>query len=233
MEVNQEGIRQMDQYYLLITGGAALAGLAAVVVAAQLPKHRHVFRVPQGWAGLLYRDGIYVRRNNAGLHVNWGRGWTIRLMDLRRASLHVANQAVITADNVGLKLSLLVTYRLAEPHKAAHETQDWEGDLCQAAQLALHIALRKVTVEALLSQRLDVGAELLARVQPQAVAIGVGVLAIEIKDIAVPAELQRLFAAVLKTKRKGPATFGHAGGKPAAVPGLQHAPGVLEGAARP
>src|SRR2546425_6870419 len=44
---------------------------------------------------------------------------------------------VLTADNVGLKLSLLVAYQGTDPAKAAHETQNWHGDLYKIAQLAL------------------------------------------------------------------------------------------------
>src|SRR5579863_7303555 len=98
---------------------------------------RHVFRVPEGWTGLVYHHGLYVRRNNPGRHVLWGRGWTMNLVDLRKTSLLVAGQEVLTADNVSLKLSLVVTHQVTDPIKAAHETQYWHADLYNAAQLAL------------------------------------------------------------------------------------------------
>jgi regulator of protease activity HflC (stomatin/prohibitin superfamily) len=56
---------------------------------------------------------------------------------VRKASLLVARQDVLTADSVCLKVSLLVTYQVTDPVKAAHETQNWQGDLYNAAQLAL------------------------------------------------------------------------------------------------
>jgi len=45
-------------------------------------------------------------------------------------------QEVLTADNIGVKLSLLVTYQVTDPVKASHETQSWQGDVYNAAQLA-------------------------------------------------------------------------------------------------
>src|SRR5689334_21089874 len=111
-----------------------IATIVVLVIALQnLPKIRRAFIVPEGYAGLLYQHGVFVRRINAGKHVVWGWGWTIGAQDIRKASLLVAGQDVLTADNVGLKLSLLVTYQVTDPIKAAHETQNWQGDIYNAA----------------------------------------------------------------------------------------------------
>ena len=149
-----------------------VAIVAGVIVPPILKKFRHVFCVPEGWAGLVYHHGLYVRRNNAGRHVDWGRGWTMNLIDLRKASLLVAGQDVLTADSVSLKISLLITYQVTNPVKAAHETQNSLGDLYNVAQLALRAVVNGIAVEALLNQRLEIGAQLLARVQPEAAKIG-------------------------------------------------------------
>ena len=58
------------------------------------------------------------------------------------------------------------------PAKAAHDTQNWHGDLYNAAQLALRAVVGGFAVETLLNQRFEVGAQLLARVQPVAAKIG-------------------------------------------------------------
>src|SRR5215470_2589797 len=86
---------------------------------------RHKFIVPEAYAGLLYKHGVFVRVLNAGRHVLWGFGWSLTTTDLRRTSALVAGQEVLTADNVALKLSLLVTHQIVDAVKAAHETQNW------------------------------------------------------------------------------------------------------------
>jgi regulator of protease activity HflC (stomatin/prohibitin superfamily) len=205
--------------------------IMAMIAVAALPllkKFRHVFCVPEGWTGLVYHHGLYVRRNNAGRHVLWGRGWTTNLVDLRKTSLLVAGQEVLTADSVNLKLSLLVTYQVTEPVKTAHETQNWLGDLYNAAQLALRAVVNGIAVEALLNQRLEIGAQLLARVQAPALDIGVSVLAIEVKDVMFPAELKRAFTEVLKAKHEGQAALERARGETAALRNLANAARVLE-----
>ena len=86
----------------------AVAIVAAVITAAKFPKIRHAFLVPEGCAGLLYHKGKFVNVLGAGRHVRWGRHFTLGAQDLRKAALLVAGQEVPTADNIGLKVSLLV-----------------------------------------------------------------------------------------------------------------------------
>jgi regulator of protease activity HflC (stomatin/prohibitin superfamily) len=196
---------------------------------ALLKEWRHAFLVPEGYAGLLYHEGRFVATLGAGRHIRWGRHYTIDAQDLRKTALLVAGQEVLTADNVGLKLSLLVTYQVADPVKAAHETQNWRGDVYNFAQLALRGVVGGVAVEALLGQRLDFGAQLLTRVQPEAAKIGINVLAVEVKDAMFPADLKRAFSDVLKAKQEGQAALERARGESASLRNLANAARVLEG----
>lgn len=205
-----------------------LAIVAGALAPLIIKKFRRIFIVPEGWAGLLYRHGLYVRRNNAGRHVIWGRGWKMTLTDLRRASLLVPGQDVLTSDGVGLKFSLLVAYQVTEPVKAAHETQNWLNDLYNLAQLALRTVVNGIAVEVLLNQKLEIGAQLLARVKAGAEKLGVDVLAVEVKDVVFPPDLKRAFAEVLKAKHEGQAALERARGETAALRNLANAARVLE-----
>src|SRR5579884_2533454 len=189
----------------------------------------HKYIIPESHAGLLYRYGIFVRLINAGRHVVWGLGWALTITDLRKTSVVVPGQDVLTADNVSLKLNVLATYQVADPVKAAHETQNWYGDLYNAVQLALRVTVGVVTIEALLTQRVEIGAQLLARVQREAAKIGINVLAVEVKDVMLPADLKRAFSEVLKAKQEGQAALERARGESAALRNLANAALVLEG----
>ena len=141
-----------------------LAMLIVTVVLLKIGKIRYTHIVSEGYAGLLYHKGKFVRVLAPGRHVHWGRHFAIRWVDVRRASLLIPGQDVLTADNIGLKLSLLVSYQVTDPAKATHDTQNWQSELHNAAQLALRAVVGNFAVEALLNQRLEVGAQLLARV---------------------------------------------------------------------
>jgi regulator of protease activity HflC (stomatin/prohibitin superfamily) len=215
-------------YDIVIAFGLAMGAMAAIFAGIKLLEFRHAFLVPEGYAGLLYHKGKFVQVLSAGRHIRWGR-YTVDAQDIRKASVLVAGQEVLTADNVGLKLSLVVTYQVADPVKAAHETQNWHTDIYNAAQIALRAVVGGVAVEALLNQRLEIGAQLLARVQPEAAKVGINVLAVEVKDVMFPAELKRAFAEVLKAKQEGQAALERARGESAALRNLANAARVLEG----
>lgn len=204
----------------------------AVGIVIGLPwlfKFRRAFLVPEGYAGLLYHKGKFAEVLRAGRHIRWGRHFTLGVSDLRKTSVLVAGQEVLSADNVGLKASLLVTYQVVDPARAAHETQNWHGDLYHAAQIAFRAVASGATLEALLGQRLDLGAQLLARVKADAEKIGINILAVEIKDVMLPAELKRAFADTLKAKQEGQAALERARGESAALRNLANAARVLEG----
>jgi regulator of protease activity HflC (stomatin/prohibitin superfamily) len=199
------------------------------IAVFKLPRIRHSYLVSEGHAGLLYHKGKFVEVLSVGRHIRWGLHFTLGAFDLRKTSLLIAGQDVLTADNVSLKLSLLVTYQVTDPVKAAHETQNWLGDLYNAAQLALRAVVGGVAVEALLNQRLEIGAQLLARVQPEAAKVGVNVHSVEVKDVMFPADLKRAFAEVLKSKQEGQAALERARGESAALRNLANAAKLLEG----
>jgi regulator of protease activity HflC (stomatin/prohibitin superfamily) len=124
---------------------------------------------------------------------------------------------------------LSVGYQVSDPVKAAHETQHWQTDLYTAAQLALRAVVNGVAVEPLLAQRFELGAQLLARVQPNSAKIGVTVHSVEVKDVMLPAELKRAFADVLKAKQEGQAALERARGESASLRNLANAARVMEG----
>ena len=208
---------------------AVAAIFAAGTIASLVGRYRHAFTVAEGFAGLLYRDGKFVERLGVGRHVRWGRRFGLNTVDLRRTQLAIAGQEVLTADNVGLKLTLSVTYQLADPVLAAHGTQSWFADLYHFAQLALRAEVAAVPVEALLGTRLNLGPRLLARVQPDAAKLGITVHAAEVKDLMFPAELKRAFADVLKAKQEGQAALERARGESAALRNLANAARLLDG----
>jgi len=208
-----------------------LAILVFVVISALsiVRKFRRAYIVPQGYAGLLYGDGKFLRVLGAGRHVIWGRNLTLSPADLRKAFINVTGQEVLTADNVSLKASLLISYQVSDPIKAAHETQNWQADVYNAAQLALRSVLSSQTSEGFLTTRPDLAPQLLLRVQPETAKVGVTVLGVEIKDVMLPGDLKRAYSDVLKAKQEGQAALERARGESAALRNLANAARLLDG----
>src|SRR5688572_28385356 len=113
------------------------AAVLIVWIAIAITKTFHRgFIVPEGYAGLLYRQGQFVELLGPGRHVRWGRFWTLDPADTRKGHLPIAGQELLTADNIGVKVTLTVSYQVTDPVKAAHATQRWHDDVYNAAQTA-------------------------------------------------------------------------------------------------
>jgi regulator of protease activity HflC (stomatin/prohibitin superfamily) len=186
------------------------------------------FVIQEYECGLLYRHGKFQSRLDAGRHVRWGRGFALATVDLRKQTFPVAGQEVLSADNVGLKISVAVMMQVADPLKAMHEVQDWRSHLYNIVQLALRALVAAQPVEGLLVQRLDIGKQLLADVQLEAQRIGLMVHAAEVKDVMFPGDIKKAFTEVLKAKQEGQAALERARGESAALRNLANAARLLE-----
>lgn len=189
---------------------------------------RRAFVIREFECGLHYRHGRFVGRLSAGRHVWWGFGHAVTTVDLRRQTLSVSGQEVLTLDNVGLKVSVSVTAQVTDPVKATHEVVDWRAHLYNGAQLSLRTLVAGQPLEALLSQRFSMGAQLAAAVRPQAEAIGLAVEAAEIKDAMLPGELKKAFGEVLRARQEGLAALERARGEMAALRNLANAARLLD-----
>jgi regulator of protease activity HflC (stomatin/prohibitin superfamily) len=165
--------------YLIVT--IATAGLA--LWCAQALKVRNEFVVPQGFVGLLYRNGRFVELLNSGGHIRWGRSYGQYLVDLRKTSLRVTLNDVLTSDNVALKLTLSVGCQMTDPAMSASETH-WTTQLETAVQLAARELINSVPFETLMKRRSEFVATLLARIEERASQLGVTVFAVDVAEIS-------------------------------------------------
>lgn len=205
---------------------SAAAVLLAVALAYGLLVVKYVIREYQ--CGLLYRNGRFRRRLGPGPH------WTLRpwhyaeIVDLRRRILTVPGQELLTADQVGLKVSAVVDCDLADPLKALHQVEDYAAALHVAVQLALRRAVGGVTLEQLFEQRLEIGGQLTSAVQAFAEQNGLRIHSVEIKDVMLPGEMKKAMSEVVRAKKEGQAALERARGETAALRNLANAGRLLQ-----
>jgi hypothetical protein len=99
--------------FLIFGVFAALIG-ACVFVAGR----RHVFLVHEGSIGVLFDKGKLSATLPAGRHVRWGRFLRLQPVEARRTLMQIAGQDVLTADNVSIKLSIVLTMQIVDAARA-------------------------------------------------------------------------------------------------------------------
>lgn len=202
----------------------------AVLLGAKIirAKYRRELIVNEGFAGLLSHEGKLKETLAAGRHVRWGKHYRLALVDTRKTLLQVAGQEVLSADNVGVKLSIVLTTQIVDAAKSVQAADNHAAHIYSATQTAVRGVVAGVTMEALLTERVAIGAALRDLVAPQAEAVGVQLHAAEVRDVMLPGELRKAFSEVLKAKQEGQAALERARGESASLRNLANAARLME-----
>lgn len=177
---------------------------------------------------LLFVDGRFSRVLEPGRHRYRRRRTTRHTVDMRRRTMVVAGQELLTSDSVTVRVSLLVTWRVTDPVAFVTTATHPEQDLHVAAQLAVRDAVAAATLEELLSDRTRLGTGLAEAVAGQVGGLGVEVIAVAVRDLMLPGELRRAITETLLAREKGRAELERARGEAAALRTLANAARLME-----
>ncbi len=134
-------------------------------------------------------------------------------VSLRTVTMDVPSQDVITKDNVTVKVNAVVYFRVIDPSKAIVEVEDFYYATSQIAQTTLRSVLGQNTFDDLLSNREAINAELQKVIDQQTEPWGVKVTTVEVKNVDLPAEMQRAIAIQAQAERERRAKIIHAEGE--------------------
>lgn len=165
------------------------------------------FLVNDGQVGLLFVDGTHQRMLEPGMHAFWNVGKTIqvRVVDLKRQSLDVTGQELLTRDKVTIRVNISAEYRVVDPLKAVSEVKDFADALYRALQFAFRQTLGTLTLDQILERKVTVNAEAAEKVRADMAAIGVEVSAIELKDVILPGEMRDILNQVVAAEKQAEA----------------------------
>ncbi|HKE90806.1 MAG TPA: slipin family protein [Gemmatimonadales bacterium] len=177
--------------------------------------------------GVRYKDGAAVETLGPGVH--WMRSSsTVVRVDVRPTFVPVPGQEVVTADGVGVKLSLIAKYQVAEPAQALRSVASYRDALYTELQLALREIVAAGPVDAILAARLEIGKQLLGIAGPRVTTYGLTLLESEVKDVMFPGDLKKIFSQVVRARQEGLAALERARGESAALRNLANAAGLVE-----
>ena len=178
--------------------------------------------------GLLFRHGKFVRQLEPGAYRFYLPAYSVQMVDMRITNVSLSGQEVLTADNVGIKVSLAAAFKVSDPYLAINNVLDYKQSLYLYLQLNLRDIIGGLEVEDLLSKRAEIGKQLMDLSKPQAEALGVDLLVVNIKDMMFPGELKNIFAQVVNARKEGLAALERARGESAALRNLANGAKVLE-----
>jgi regulator of protease activity HflC (stomatin/prohibitin superfamily) len=148
-------------------------------------------------------------------------------VDLRIVTLTVPPQEVITRDNVTVKVTAVIYFYVVNPEHAVVNVMNYLQATTQIGQTTLRNVLGQSELDELLSQRNKINRELQAIIDEHTERWGVKVTAVEVKDIELPATMQRAMAKQAEAEREKRAKIIHAEGELQASAQLAQAASVI------
>lgn len=147
--------------------------------------------------------------------------------DLRILTMELPSQEVITHDNVTIKVSAVVYFRIVNPSDAVTKVYDYSMATFQIAQTTLRNVLGQSELDAVLSNREEINGRLQKIIDEQTEPWGVKVSSVEIKDVELPQSMQRAMAKQAEAEREKRAKVIHAEGELQASKSLAEAAAAL------
>jgi regulator of protease activity HflC (stomatin/prohibitin superfamily) len=175
-----------------------VAGKATLVTAVS---------VAEGNAGLVFIDGKLADTLAPGAYGFWNAGNSVMVkqVDLKRQSLDVTGQEVLTRDRVTIRINLAAEYRVVDPVKAVSAVKDFTDALYRALQFAFRKTLGALTLDQVLEKKVTVDEEAAAKIKADMAEIGVEVSDIALKDVILPGEMREILNQVVAAEKQAEA----------------------------
>lgn len=148
-------------------------------------------------------------------------------VSLRTVALEVPPQDVITRDNVSVKVSAVLYYRVIDPRRAIVEVENYQYATLQLAQTTLRSVLGQAMLDDLLAERDRLNQQLQQILDLHAEPWGIKVSAVEVKHVDLPDNMQRSMARQAEAEREKRAKIIHAAGELEASDKLAQAAAVI------
>src|SRR5512135_1383232 len=163
--------------------------------------------------GVVFRLGRIIPVRGPGLVIIWPVIDKLVRVSLRTVTMDVPAQDIITRDNISVKVNAVVYFRPIDPMKAITEIEDFYYATSQIAQTTLRSILGQSQLDDLLSKRDELNAELQKVIDFQTEPWGIKVSTVEVKNVDLPAEMQRAIARQAEAERERRAKIIHAEGE--------------------
>ncbi len=149
-------------------------------------------------------------------------------MDLRTVTMDVPSQDVITRDNVSVKVSAVLYFRVVDPSLAVVKVEKYTYATSQLAQTTLRSVCGQALLDELLAERERFNTKLQEIIDTSTEPWGIKVMLVEIRQIDLPVDMQRAMARQAEAERLRRAKVINAEGEYQAAARLAEAAAVME-----
>ncbi len=150
-------------------------------------------------------------------------------VDLRVLTINVDKQEVITKDNVTVNVDAITFFRVVDAEKAVINVEHYLSATSWLAQTTLRSVLGQAELDEVLSERDKINKKIQEIIDQHTDPWGIKVVTVEVRDVTLPASMQRAMARQAEMERERRAKVINAQGEFQAAAKLVEAGKMIEG----
>ena len=166
-----------------------------------------------------YERGVKFHRGK--FHKIMNPGWNFvvpifqsyKKVDIRTKAVDVPARDAITKDNVSIKINAVLYYKIFDASKAILAVENYSYAIEQLSQTTMRNAVGAVTLDELLGEREKISEKICKVIDELTDPWGIKVENVELKDISLPEEMQRVIARIAEAEREKQAVITKAQGE--------------------
>ncbi|MEI6692260.1 MAG: SPFH domain-containing protein [Chlorobium sp.] len=179
--------------------------------------------------GVVFRLGRIIGAKGPGLIILIPGIDKMVKVDLRTVTLDVPPQDIITRDNVSVKVSAVVYFRVLDAIKAIVDVADFHFATSQLAQTTLRSVCGQGELDNLLAERDEINDRIQLILDKDTEPWGVKVSKVEVKEIDLPEGMRRAMAKQAEAERERRSAIINAEGEFQAAQRLADAAAIISG----
>lgn len=204
-----------------------MAPLFFILVVALFITLISIRQINQYQRGVKFTFGKFTEVMEPGWRLVWPIIQSSQKVDIRTKAVDVPDQNAITRDNVTVKVNAVIYYKVSDAVKAIIEVEDFKYAISQYAQTTMRNIVGEATLDELLANRDKIADRIRDIVDRETDAWGLKVQNVELKDVSLPTELERVISKQAEAEREKRAVIITSEGELAASENLSKAAAML------
>jgi regulator of protease activity HflC (stomatin/prohibitin superfamily) len=172
------------------------AGVVALILLSGI-------RIAQQYQrGVVFRLGLFTGVRGPGIYylipfIEWQR-----MIDIRTVTVAVEQQETITRDSVTVKVNAVIWFRVIDPEKAIIAVENFNMAVYQISLTGLRNIIGQHDLDEVLKERDKINAILKSSLHELSSPWGIAIEMVEMKDVEIPANMQRVMAMEAEAARE-------------------------------
>lgn len=180
--------------------------------------------------GILFQFGKYKKILTPGWKIVLPIIQSFTKVDIRTKAVDVPEQDAITKDNVTIRINAVIYYKVFDAAKAIIAVERFQYAVSQLAQTTMRNAVGAVSLDELLTERDKISSEICRIIDEATDPWGIKVENVELKDVKLPDEMQRVIAKIAEAEREKQAVITKSLGEKEAAQNLAEAAETMSSA---